>query len=307
MVSLLKNAAKRYLPKAVVQAVQRALYSIHIYNHRKYWRLPERTSDECIVVGNGPSLSQSVEKICNYPADIYTVNDVCCTDFFLKLSPVAHFFLDPQYFNDEAHVKRACDFSFSTHVQKTHYYFEQRQQRCSLMVPTIVVPLVRKQYYQIKNIFGFCVTPVTKNVSRSIKQIEKGHCGISGVNSVIPAIQTACLAGYKKVWLAGVDMSCFNFCVDKHCRIQRAVKHFYTDKFETGERDFSNVANFYRDIANVFDAFDLLRELALYKNVQVINTSLDSMVQSFPKGDLGEEPNEWLAGGYINCPAVRKP
>lgn len=293
----MKCMIKKSILKPMIQMVQTTLHNIHLYNHRKYWKLPERTRDECIVIGNGPSLSQSLEKIYKYPADVYTVNDVCCTDFFLKLSPIAHFFLDPLYFNDAVHSKIEPNFSFPDHVRKVHYYFKQAQQRCNLMVPTTLVPLARMQYKEIEKVLGFAMDPCAVEVVRSVKRIEKGYCGISGVNSVIPAIQTACLAGYKKIWLAGIDMTCFTFCVDENCRIQRENRHFYTSTVANTGR-WSSVANFYRDIAKVFDAFDQLRDLALCRNVQIVNTSLQSMVQSFPKGNLGEEPYEWLANGY---------
>ncbi|WP_438437168.1 lipopolysaccharide core biosynthesis protein RfaZ [Kluyvera sichuanensis] len=80
-----------------------------------------------------------------------------------------------------------------------------------------------------------------------------------------PALQIACVLGYKRIYIVGLDMNNFN------------APRFYeteNDKLSTGlDKDFAAISS----------AFIAARSYCELNNIQVINLSPDSAIGAFPK------------------------
>lgn len=295
---MVKNILKRVAPPVLLDIYRGMKHRVGMKKLLQHWKLPQKTSDECIVIGNAPSLNDNISEIIKYKADKYTLNDTCKYDIFFQIQPRAHFLIDPAYFACLSNLECLEKNWFNENVIKINEKFKELKNSCVLVVPLANVQDAHKYYSEVHTIYGCSTDKFSGNLVHAIDAVEYGRTGFGGGNCAIPAILTAILAGYKKIWIAGFDMSCYQFTIDKNCRIIRSTNHYYEDDAETSIYGFYNVANFYRGVASVFDDFDLLAELACYKGISIINISMSSLIQSFPKGKLGEEPYEWLAAGY---------
>lgn len=80
-----------------------------------------------------------------------------------------------------------------------------------------------------------------------------------------PALQIACLLGYKHIYIAGLDMN--NFDAPRFYEVPQ-------DKLST-RLDL--------DFENIYSAFNSAREYCSSHDIQVINLSPDSAIDAFPK------------------------
>src|SRR5690606_22050052 len=66
-------------------------------------RLPAKTKDKCIILANGPSLTDSIRmhSATFGEADLLCVNSFPLTEYFLSLKPAYYLFLAPEYWLDK--------------------------------------------------------------------------------------------------------------------------------------------------------------------------------------------------------------
>ena len=115
---------------------------------------------------------------------------------------------------------------------------------------------------------------------------------IANVNSMVTLLWYSIICNYKEVYLYGIDFSGFkSITVDQKTNyVSVPVKHFY--KNSKAEKDSSNK---YKSKSNkslserlyqnyrVLRFTDLLNELAVSKNINVVNRSSFSYIDSFKR------------------------
>ena len=115
---------------------------------------------------------------------------------------------------------------------------------------------------------------------------------IANVNSMVTLLWYSIICNYKEVYLYGIDFSGFkSITVDQKTNyVSVPVKHFY--KNSKAEKDSSNK---YKSKSNkslserlyqnyrVLKFTDLLNELAVSKNINVVNRSSFSYIDSFKR------------------------
>ena len=115
---------------------------------------------------------------------------------------------------------------------------------------------------------------------------------IANVNSMVTLLWYSIMCNYKEIYLYGIDFSGFkSITVDQKTNyVSVPVKHFY--KNSKAEKDSSNK---YKSKSNkslserlyqnyrVLRFTDLLNELAVSKNINVVNRSSFSYIDSFKR------------------------
>ena len=115
---------------------------------------------------------------------------------------------------------------------------------------------------------------------------------IANVNSMVTLLWYSIICNYKEIYLYGIDFSGFkSITVDQKTNyVSVPVKHFY--KNSKAEKDSSNKYNsksnkslserLYQNY-RVLKFTDLLNELAVAKNINVVNRSSFSYIDSFKR------------------------
>ena len=99
----------------------RVLFSSHLKKTQQI----QKKNDKCILLGNGPSLLETMKKyestISDY--DIIAVNQMAVTDEFEKYKPCAYVIADPGYWYDKNHEESfsQADELFEALTKKTNW------------------------------------------------------------------------------------------------------------------------------------------------------------------------------------------
>lgn len=278
--------------------------SLSVYDNAQVafgWSKPLKKFDECILLANGPSAAKILAQIKEYAnkADIFTVNEAYSKDIFFELRPRGHVFLDSFYFLDPFRLEKSLkNTTTEEFLRRINNSFEKVDWDFTLYVPSASF-LAAQKLYSAPNlkIAAFPTQASPNPLKESIQLIDNGVYGLEPGNVSIAALQIILTSNYKKVWLAGLDLNYFNIVVDENCRLVRNIDHFYQTE-ATPFQHWITLAQYCRGLEKNFAAFDIIKKYAEIKQIEVVNLSMESFLQSFPKGFLGAESLEWKARGY---------
>ena len=122
-------------------------------------------------------------------------------------------------------------------------------------------------------------------------RLYKNNLAIVGMQNVIIAgLFYFLTVGFQKIYLTGVDMSDFkNLYVDKSNRVYvdsthsyGTTRYYFDEMTECGVSGFGNILGTYQ---NMFIEFDQVSRYAKYLNIEVLNLSINSYIDSFEKKD----------------------
>ncbi|MDL2307392.1 hypothetical protein LJC48_05130 [Desulfovibrio sp. OttesenSCG-928-C06] len=296
---ILKKVVKQILPYGIVK-----LYSSHRQTEyykslapSAFWIQPHAEHEECVIIASGPSAVQNRQMIQAYSqkADFFSVNRSLTAHWVSELQPKIHVIQDPVYFGKTKHFHTPA--FVKNIISDTQNMLSKITWGLKLYVPEYAYKKAT-ELYGTKNIslVAFPIAPPPENLERTTKfqLMDSGLYNCGSYNVVLGALYLAMIAGYKTIWLVGVDASTMlSINVDQHCRTFTKIMHFHDD---AGEKDFldMDMETFLRNSYIAAKEFNFASEYASYKGIRVINTSLDSLRDSFPKGCLGEEPYEFL-------------
>jgi len=252
---------------------------------------PSPSRDECLVIANGPSFLEIMEQCLNYRnnVDVYTLNSSTLAEWFFVFRPEYHMICD------------YCDFDTSLPnglihkdtVERTWSMFKKINWNLQLSVPyenvSVAKKIVNNPFIKIT---GCSIIELPENHTDPMKALLFGEYIIGTANSVVRSLCMALVAGYKKIWFAGADATLINsFYTDEYCRIYRQFSHSY----ESPEvfPDYLNLMERMRMNFNFISQLELIKKLAEQNGVQIINLSMKSLLDTFPKGEIGKKPLPW--------------
>ena len=256
----------------------------------------EHQSSRVVIIGNGPSLNNSIEKYKEeiIQSDIIVVNEFGATEFFEVFRPHFYVFADPAYFTLPENMKDSVLNLFQTIVEKTRWPMH------------IIIPYFFKEAHSMK-IFS-------QNKYITIDCYYDGRQDVGKMsrfeawdeNLIAPPAQTvlnvciylAIYWYYKEIYLIGADTSFLeSIRVDqKTNEIFIKSAHFYKD-----EEVYSS--NYYEAskgtkmegwtlhdliwaFGNMFKMYSDLRDYADYKGVKIYNASEYSWINVFERKKL---------------------
>ena len=317
----IKQIAKKLLPNIIIDNMKRitvinkVIYKVLVENNsesfkaylqvdkarheKKFWVLPQRTKNECVVLLNGPSLLDLKDDILAYRDNV----DIVAANFYIcNMLPG----LTPNFYTllDRVYVADATDtyYSEQQYIIRDKFYaaINGFSEHLHLLVPYFFLERVKSRITNQKIfISGMPTLPHPSKRPFNSKLLENGIVGFDLGSAGLAALYVAVVAGYKKIWLAGVEMSYHKtVTIDRNCYYTRpAPLHFYDNleapneptrlpRRQTMTLDFEGMR---RDFA----AFEIIRDYAVENDISIINLSLNSMLDMFPKGYIGKEPFPW--------------
>ena len=252
----------------------------------------KQKSKKSIIIGTGPSLIKDIHEINNYKkdnCDFFAVNFFANTDTFFQLKPNYYFLADKLFWSEDLNK------NFLQLRNNTYQKLKKINWKISILCPESGYNYIKSSLLDNPNI-SFIKIP-EKSINLTTKKMQlyalrNRFFSIANVNSMVTLLWYSIICNYKEVYLYGIDFSGFkSITVDQKTNyVSVPVKHFY--KNSKAEKDSSNK---YKSKSNkslserlyqnyrVLRFTDLLNELAVSKNINVVNRSSFSYIDSFKR------------------------
>ncbi len=260
-----------------------------IVQAKRIEQLPPGIKQNCAILGNGPSLSDSLENNLDFiknECDILCVNNFLQSEYFRILKPGNYILLDGYYFIFDSKKYNRPD------VAGTFERFK-----------TIDWPI--NMYLPVYARNSYLVNTVLKN-NTCIKVYYFNHIVVEGYNWFkfpifkrglgMPQCQNILGASlfvsinrmYKNIYLFGADHSWHeNFVVSDTNIMMMSDGHFYDKDAKINSayspRTDMNVTSFFLALYKTFRSYSILNEYAKYRSVKVYNASAKTYIDAFEK------------------------
>jgi hypothetical protein len=254
----------------------------------------------CIILGNGPSLTRSIEKHSFEQQDILCVNNFVSSHFYTEIKPRFYILGAPILFFEEGNMS-------PFYIQLRNTIFNGLSEKTTWRVELMVPKMARKSAYftsfLVKNPL---ITPLYYNTT----PVE----GLSGINHflfsrglgmprphnvLVPAIMNCIHLGYKEIYLFGADHSWLGE-IEVNDKNEALVnqKHFYDENESKPEKmqDFiSRPRRLHEIIHKFYLSFKGYWEIKFYaekRGVSIVNCSETSMIDAFERGTFQTPINQ---------------
>lgn len=238
--------------------------------------------NELVIIANGPSVTNSREKILSHlNADYMCVNLFPIkNELFWSIKPRYFCAIDNCFFdfngtraNDVKELKSVINERIDWQMIFIHY----QNQQLGIENSHILERYINRNYYPYLN-KGF-----------SNRAFNNNYMSYSMINVAIAALYSGILMGYKKIHIYGIDMTFFkDFFVDENNHVIVYEKHFYGDKIvdytelyeEIREKGILRV---FETNSEAFRGFKQIRYYADLNNCKIINHTPGSYVDAFER------------------------
>lgn len=289
----------RYLLPPAYYAIKRRLYLINYKPSTS--PLPQIThkSNRIIIIGNGPSLNDSVEK---YKDDLLRCDRICVnyfasSDLYETLKPNLYVFADPDFFWVPDNQVNSMQVLFDNLVNKTTWELHMFIPSGAKDAPTL------NTIRQNKNITIDFFNSSNQDVGNMSKfeAWDKNLICPPSQNVLNVCIYLSLFWGYPETYIIGADSSFLeDIRVDQETNELFSIdRHFYKqDKVYSDKKLFDSKRGRVRTdwklheliyaYARMFEYYVDLREYADYKGLKVYNASEYSWINCFERKKLSD-------------------
>ena len=251
-----------------------------------------KKNKKCFLLGNGPSLNTDIKQILksfDETTDIYAVNYFGRSKYFKKLKPNYYFFSDKMFWSKDLVEKVKNDNENIFTILKNVNW------KITIICPKEGYSFIKNELSENKNLSFFIIPIRFSNLLTekfTFLSIKYRFFSIPNVNSVITLLWISILMSYKRIVLYGCDFSAFKtFMVDqKTNEMIVSTEHFYGNssaeknagKKYKGQKDKPLSVRMFQ-VYRGFRLLDILSEISRDLNIEVINASSFSFIDSFPR------------------------
>ncbi|HWZ23095.1 MAG TPA: hypothetical protein VNW06_10605 [Cytophagaceae bacterium] len=255
---------------------------------KKRNEFPVPTEDTCIVLGNGPSLKDSIEEneAIVKSKILFCVNHFSKSTYYSVYQPENYILLDPAFFKQKQNPL----------VIETFKAIKEATWKMNLFVPYIYkkdidILDIKKKYTNIN------VVTYNYSILSGFEWINfffyKRKLAMPQFYNVLgAAIFLSLNMGFKKIWVVGAEHSWFTEVeVDSDNNIFLRDKHFY-DKGNSGERVFLKdphhkgkvqMGVYFQYLSLSFMPYYVLEKYSKYLNASIYNASETSYIDAFER------------------------
>ena len=247
-------------------------------------------SDECIILGTGPSLRDYLVKNSNSLKDKYclVVNNFSLTSAFVEIKPAYYLVLDPNFWQEDVDtsieqyrqtvynaINERCDWNMTLFISiRAKKFIKKLRLRDNIHIcyfsGIIVIGFDAVKYFLYKKNWGF---PESENV-------------------LVAAIFLCLNMGYKKIFLLGADHSWHKqICVSNDNNVYITSDHFYDKRqppvciyYKDGQKTQPfKIHELFQQWSNVFKQYHDLNRYASHLGAKVYNASKVSYIDAFER------------------------
>ncbi len=254
----------------------------------------QRTCDNFVIIGNGPSLNDSLKEQRNEIVgnDCIVVNQFCKTDYYTEIKPKHYLIADPAYFGDiDSSTSRLKDIVLSfteSIVNKTTWDI-------NLIVPSFAegsefLKAIKKNtfihvfFYNTANV----VTPIS--LQKKYEAWDKNLISPPAQTCLNTCVWLGVFLRYKNIYMIGADTTWIEqLHVDQETNeVYTIDSHFYGEKKVTLYADVEGkIPQKLHDelncISRALEQYWELKEYADYTGVKVYNASKYSLIDAFER------------------------
>jgi hypothetical protein len=250
-------------------------------------KFPKATSDSCIVLGNGPSLKQSLEKHPDFfkQHPLVCVNSFSVTDEYTILKPLYYVILDYSFWKSEAEIiVKSLDAIKTKTTWELNLFVPQLSAKSkrfeALVEQNKNIKLHYFNYTVFKGFDGLAHFFYAKNLAMPQSQ-----------NVLVASLFVAINTGFKKIYLVGADHTWHQtlyvneqnqVCV-KHVHFyEKEEKVNYVPFYKGGHtKEVFRMDEILHTWAKVFWGYLMLNKYAKSKGVQIVNASEVTFIDAF--------------------------
>ncbi len=250
---------------------------------------------ECVILGNGPSLLEDLKIIENNISDkfIICLNDFALSDYYIKLKPSVYVFLDPYYWEtldvnkiNHSSVISVCNKIFKRILNETTW---------PIIIYTPFEFKKSKLYKECKNEFiefkFFNSIPVQGFTWFIIFSLKHRLGLLKAANVITPSLYYAIMSDFKTIYLSGVDHTWVNsIVVLEDSKVYMAQPHFYDNDtsfnpvyLSPEDKESPKLYKLLEIYSNVFKNYWILADFARRKNCRILNLTNKSHIDAFTK------------------------
>ena len=247
---------------------------------------PTDASKPIIILGNGPSLRDTIEQYGSALADATTmaVNFAANAPEFASLKPDYYILVDPHFFVNTA----------DANVAKLWTNIASASWRMTLIVPSKEAKRLPAAIASNPNISIAKVNPVGVEGWQWLENVAygKGWGMPRPRNVLIPAIMAAIIMGYKQIYVAGADHSWLKtLSVDEENHVVSIQPHFYKEDDKELKRIRTDYLQYplhqiLESFTIAFRSYHRLQRYAASHGIQVINSTTGSFIDAFPRARI---------------------
>lgn len=262
-------------------------------------KLPARQQPACSVLGNGPSLSTSLEQHLDFilSTEIVCVNNFAHSPYFSRLRPQNYVIVDPNYFviteasQDRPDILQTLDV-FLNSVNWPMYLF---------------IPYFAKGSYVVKRIqegnaaikviyFNYAVIKGFRWLRFLLYRLQLG--AVQSQTVIVSALFLMLNRRFETIYLFGADQSWHEqIRVDEQNQLLMQQVHFYEKQKEVaylpvyGDKHRTktqSMADQFLALYKAFRGYEVLREYADYLGVKLFNASSKSYIDALDRVKINE-------------------
>lgn len=252
-------------------------------------------SDQCVLLGNGPSLNQSLKDHPEFIKNrtVFCVNFFAISELYEQLKPSIYVIAAPEIGikNVQPHIKERYVRLFLTICEKTEWpiwlYLPFSLRRSGFFRNKILNELSRNTNITVR---FFNNTPV-EGFWRFCRFFFRLNLGMPRPHNVfIPSIFLAINLSFKKIYLLGADHSWLKeIHVDENNNVLINQKHFYDEDHSTPRpmlkkgRDKRRLHEVLIKFVYAFEGYFILERYAQSRQVKIINATPGSYIDAFER------------------------
>ena len=293
----IKSFIKLFIPPIALRIID---FKVGMHRGLVTSPLPQipNQSDKIIIIGNGPSLNQSLDKYKDQilENDRIAVNFFASTDLYEIIRPNIYVFADPAFFFVPDNQQEAIEKLIKNIVNKTSWNLQ------------IIIPLSAKEspFVNILRQNNMIKVDFYLNYYQDCGKISKYEAwdrnltGPPAQNVLNVAIYLALFWNYKETYLIGADSSFLEdlrvdqetnelYTIDTHFYNNTKVhtdKKFYDQKNRGRSRKDWKLHELIYAHGRMFEYYADLKEYADYKGLKVYNASEYSWINVFERKKL---------------------
>lgn len=293
----IKHILRLFVPP-IIGIAKRRLFTKKAPVIKSPLRQIEHHSDKMVIIGNGPSLTDSFNKYKKeiLDCDRIAVNFFASSNMFEALTPNIYVFADPAFFDIPDAQKESIEALIHNIVSKTKWSMN------------IFVPLSAKGKQAIEKMDGSPFVTINYyyngwNETGKKSKFEAWDDNLIGPpaqNVLSVALYLSLFWGYKETYLIGADSSFLEdlrvdqetnelFTIDKHFYANNKVhtdKRFYDTKKRGRSRSDWTLHGLIYAHGRMFEDYYELKQYADYKGLKIYNASEYSWINVFERRKL---------------------
>ncbi len=255
------------------------------------YSLPAKTKEFASILGNGPSLNDSIAKDMEYikTTDAYCVNQFAMANVFEQIKPGNYVLLDPAYFQKVAldahrpYVQEMIQCLVAKTTWQLYLFVPKKAKGLATLLEISKNPNIEIVYFNytiVKGLAGVC------------HWFYRHHLGfIQSQTVLVAALFLAVNRGYKKIFLFGADSSFHeNITISQDNTLSMKQFHFYEKAEEVKSQvvqDISkknpkvSIAAQFAALYKTFVGYENLEKYAKSRGVDILNASTKSYIDAF--------------------------